>query len=302
MMEEASETASHWFEVALAVRDADVDAATGLLDGLGFGGSEVVELGAGRTELRVSFQARDQADAHASTRELARALGELVALTGIRALDESVWRDDWKRHFDRMTVGRRFEILPPWDSEPAGLSDRIAIVINPGMAFGTGRHETTARCLELLESFVHSGKNVLDLGCGSGILAIAAAKLGATRVLGIDNDPEAVNAANENTAMNGVQNRVEIRLDDGPPGAAAGTFDVVVSNILAEPLAEMAPALTSCVKHTGVLVLSGIESKRRRLVEVAYGRQGWRVTRDVECSGWVSLALERREDVGARNP
>jgi len=289
-----------WFEVALAVRDADVDAATGLLAELGFAGSEVFELGDGTTELRVFLQARDEAAAEAHMRELARTLDAVATPLRIRALDENVWRDDWKRHFDRMAIGLRFEILPPWDSEVAGRSDRISIIINPGMAFGTGRHETTAGCLELMESAVRTGDSVLDLGCGSGILAIAAAKLGAKRVLGIDNDPEAVNAAHENAEMNGVQDRIEVRLGEGPPSAAA-VFDLVVANILAEPLAEMAATLTSCVKPTGVLVLSGIESKRRRLVETAYGHQGWRVTRHIERAGWVSLALEWRRDVGARD-
>ena len=299
MVESAAET-PFWFEVALAVRDADVDAATGLLAELGYAGSEIIELGDGRTEMRVFLQAHDEADAGMRSRELAQALGDVALPLRIRVLDENVWRDDWRRHFDRMTIGRRFEIFPPWDRELAEGSDRIAIIINPGMAFGTGRHETTAACLELLENCLNAGDVVLDLGCGSGILAIAAAKLGAARVLGIDNDPEAINATQENTEMNVVQSLVEVRLGDGPPPTEAA-FDVAVANILAEPLADMAAVLTSCVKRSGVLVLSGIESKRRALVEVAYGRQGWRVTRDVERSGWVSLALERREEVGARD-
>ena len=248
-MGSAAETPS-WFEIALAVPDRDVDATTGMLAELGYEGSEVVELGDGKTEIRVFLQARDEADADEHKLELARSLGDVAVPLRIRALDENLWRDDWKRHFDRMAVGRNFEIFPPWDSELAVRSDRMAIIINPGMAFGTGRHETTASCLELIETCVRAGDAVLDLGCGSGILAIAAAKLGATRVLGIDNDPEAISAAHENTEMNGVENRVRVQLGDGPPRDEAA-FDLAVANILAEPLAEMATTLTSCVKPDG---------------------------------------------------
>jgi ribosomal protein L11 methyltransferase len=292
--------ASSWFEASLAVGDPDVDVVTGMLAELGHDGSELVELNDGTIELRVFFQASDGADAERRVRELANALTGVATLLRIRALDESVWRDDWKRHFDRMTIGRNFEIFPPWDDELAALSQRTAIIINPGMAFGTGRHETTAGCLELLESSVRPGDAVLDLGCGSGILAIAAVKLGAGRVLGIDNDPEAISATHENAESNGVSDKIRIILGDGPP-VGEEPFDLAVANILAEPLAEMASVLTSCVKPEGQLVLSGIESKRRALVEIAYGRESWRVTGAIERGGWVSLALERREDGGERD-
>lgn len=294
MTDTSADDTLSWFELAVAVNESDADLVTDLLAGLGFEGSEIVDLGGARTEMRVFLQAADDVAAAQRAQSVAHALGSTAGVGTPCRLDENVWRDDWKRHFERITVGERFEIFPPWDSAAAVGSKRLAVVINPGMAFGTGRHETTAGCMELLESVVRPGDAVLDLGCGSGILAIAAAKLGARRVLAVDNDSEALNAATENIVMNAVENQVEVFLHEGPPPGGEGAFDVVVANILAEPLAEMAAPLTACVKDAGVLVLSGIESKRRALVEVAYGRQGWRVTRDLDRSGWVSLALQRR--------
>ena len=289
-----------WFEVSLALAREHLDAATVALDEIGFSGSEVVEREGAPSEIRVYVQANDEAAAERVASELQSALARLSPnIASVRALDERVWRDGWKKHFARTKVGRRFEILPPWESDAAS-PDLISIVINPGMAFGTGQHETTAGCLELLEDIVRRGDRVLDLGCGSGILAIAAAKLGAACVLAIDNDPEALNAAHENIVMNRVGEVVRAELHDGPP-VETRTYDVAAANVLAEPLADMAAALTSCVKNNGALVLSGIESERRAVVEVAYGHQGWRVTREFDRSGWVSLELRKHDEIGGRN-
>jgi ribosomal protein L11 methyltransferase len=291
-----------WFEITLALARERLDAATSVLADLGHAGSELVEREGAPSEIRVYVQCDDESDARLRANDLSRALVHLDPEgTSVRALDEQVWRDGWKRHFARTRIGRRLEILPPWEAD-SPTPGAIALVINPGMAFGTGQHETTAGCLELLEDLVSQGDAVLDVGCGSGILAIAAIKLGAANVLAIDNDPEALNATRENIVMNRVAESVVCVLRDGPP-AVERTFNVAVANVLAEPLAEMAAELTSCVKEDGALILSGIESERRPLVESAYGHQGWRVTRDIDRSGWVSLAMRKHhahEDDGAR--
>jgi ribosomal protein L11 methyltransferase len=283
-----------WFEITLVTANDAVDLLTESLAALGHAGSEVHELDGGETELRVFLQAPSEATAADGARRLEAALCSRAALAGLRQLDARVWREDWKRHFERTLLGARFEIFPPWDADAARAMGpgRLALVINPGMAFGTGRHETTAGCMELLETLVRPGDAVLDLGCGSGILAIAALKLGAKRIVAVDNDPDALRATIENAQANDAF-AVEVLLADGPPANLEREFDVAVANILAEPLAEMAPRLTSCVRSSGALVLSGIESQRRALVEVAYSRQDWHVTRDIERSGWVSLALKR---------
>ena len=285
-----------WFEITLELAARDVDAATGLLALAGSTGCEICEVGDELAHVRVhvSCDSHDAARTHASTLVSALARFPARVLT-IEELDERVWREDWRRHFKRTPVGQRLEIVPPWCEQVAG-GDRIAIVINPGLAFGTGQHETTRGCLELMEPLARPGVSFLDLGCGSGILAIAAAKLGAARVVAVDNDPDAIEAVRENTVLNGVKDLVEARLSDGPPSGE--TFDVAVANILAETLAQMATLLTSCVKRSGHLVLSGIESERSPLVEDAFNAEGWRPAQVIERSGWVSLALARRAGEG----
>jgi ribosomal protein L11 methyltransferase len=295
-------TPERWFEISLAVRTRDLDAATGLLAAAGHLGCEIVERGE-LGEIRVHVRADSLGDAQALATALASELPQVRATgsaPGVTEIDERIWREDWKKHFRCTRIGRRLEIVPPWEaqepSQELRIDERIRIVINPGLAFGTGQHETTAGCLALLETHVREGSSVLDVGCGSGILAIAAAKLGAARILAVDNDPEAVNCARENCVLNTMAALVEVRLEDGPPAGEA--FDVVVANILAETLAQMAAPLTSCVKPAGALVLSGIESERRRLVEVVFNAEGWRVAHEIERSGWTTLAFARRRVEG----
>jgi ribosomal protein L11 methyltransferase len=292
-----AQVSTRWFEISLELYARDVDAATGLLALAGFTASEVADAGGERAYVRVHVRCDSAPAAHARADALLSALGRVDAhVAAVEEIDERVWREDWKRHFKRTAIGRRLEIFPPW-CEPERNADRIAIVINPGLAFGTGQHETTAGCLELLETLVRPGTSVLDVGCGSGILAIAAAKLGAARIVAIDNDPEALKAVRENTVLNRVESLIDAMVGDGPPSGEA--FDVIVANILAETLVEMAAALTSCVKPSGALVLSGIESERAALVENAFDAEGWRPVRKIERSGWVSLALARHGGEGA---
>jgi ribosomal protein L11 methyltransferase len=288
-----------WYEIVLSVAPLDLDAASGLLASAGHPSCEIVERAGSASEIHVYVQCGDDLRARSHARELRDVLRPLDAdASVVGEVPERIWREDWKRHFARTRIARRLEIVPPWESAVPGEPGRIVVVINPGQAFGTGQHQTTAACLELLERLMKPGDAVLDLGCGSGILAIAAAKLGAGRVLAIDNDPEAVNAIRENTVLNAVQALIDARLGDGPAGAEG--FDLAIANILADTLVAMAADLTSCVKPDGVLVLSGIESEQRPLVEVAFSDRGWQVVHDIERSGWVSLALARGAGDGGR--
>jgi len=283
----------------MRVAAADADAATGALAEHGFDSCELREHARDQTDVVIYVEAVDAGEAEDRGRSLVQALP--VAALGpplVCEHDEDVWREGWKRHFARTAIGRRFEVVPPWESPTPLEPGRITLIIHPGMAFGTGHHETTAGCLELLEDVVRPGDVVADVGCGSGILAIAAAKLGATLALAIDNDPEAVNAAHDNIVRNQVIDHVRVVLADGPPladesGRAEG-FDIVVANILAETLASMRERLTSCVKVGGAIVLSGIESSRRPLVEVEFGNASWEKLRTLERAGWSTLSLRRR--------
>jgi len=208
-----------WFEIALPVPAELIDEAAALLDFAGFDGVEVRERGDTADVVVVveTGDSPDEIDQKAATAQ------DAVAILGagvpcITALDPKVWTENWKQHFARRTFAGRIEVRPPWEKATENDTDLLSIVINPGMAFGTGLHETTAGCLELLVEEMKPGLVVADVGCGSGILAIAAARLGAADVLATDVDPLAVEATNENIEANGVGCTVHVELEPGEVG------------------------------------------------------------------------------------
>lgn len=176
------------------------------------------------------------------------------------------WHERWKASIAPVTVGA-VTIVPPWLS---GGDARIAIEIEPGQAFGTGHHETTTGCLAALQELDLAGRSVLDVGTGSGVLAIAAARLGARRVVGVDTDPLAVEAAGVNAARNGV----EIAVGHGSVEAAEGVFDVVVANLDTTTLSGLAGALVARIARPGTLVASGVSVERRAEAEAAFAAAG----------------------------
>jgi ribosomal protein L11 methyltransferase len=173
-----------------------------------------------------------------------------------RRLPEERWRDSWKRHFRPQRIGRRLLVRPSGATYRATAGDTV-IEIDPGMAFGTGQHPTTAMCLRALEERVREGDEVLDLGTGSGILAIAAGKLGARRVVALDIDPQAVKAARENAAANGVGDVVEVREATLPESMAGERFDLIVANISGLTLERLAASLAGTLRDGGALIVSG---------------------------------------------
>lgn len=191
--------------------------------------------------------------------DIATLLAQACAAGGLKALP--VWRVDevaeqnWvhltQSQFDPIRVSERLWIVPSWHEVPDPAA--VNLILDPGMAFGTGSHPTTRLCLEWLESHVAAGVTLLDYGCGSGILAIAAARLGAGRVAGVDIDPQAVAAAHVNAERNGV---TALFADSAQP--VDGEYDLVVANILANPLRVLAPAICAHVRSGGRLALSGI--------------------------------------------
>jgi ribosomal protein L11 methyltransferase len=205
----------HWYEIALPVEAGLVDEAAALLDFAGFGGVEIRERGDECDVVVVVETNGEDAAIRARASEAHDAVAILHAgPPKIAELDPKVWTENWKKHFARRTFADRIEVRPPWEEPGAPLS----IVINPGMAFGTGLHETTAGCLELLVEEINPGARVADVGCGSGILAIAAARLGAADVLATDVDPLAVEATQENIESNGVAAVVRVELEPGEIG------------------------------------------------------------------------------------
>lgn len=192
------------------------------------------------------------ADAHALLAAAGAAIGlDEVPAFSIETVEEQNWVQLTQSQFDPIRVSERLWIVPSWHESPDPAA--VNLILDPGMAFGTGSHPTTRLCLEWLERTVSADCTVLDYGCGSGILAIAAARLGAGRVAGVDIDPQAVEAARANAERNGV---TALFADSAQP--VAGEYDLVVANILSNPLRVLAPAICAHVRSGGRLALSGI--------------------------------------------
>lgn len=172
----------------------------------------------------------------------------------VEQVEDKDWEREWMDNFHPMQFGRRLWICPSWREVPD--PQAVNVMLDPGLAFGTGTHPTTALCLEWLDNLDLTGKTVIDFGCGSGILAIAAIKLGAAKVIGIDIDPQALLASKDNAARNGVEDQIEVYLPKDQPEDLVA--DVVVANILAGPLRELSPIIKGLLKPGGQLAMSGI--------------------------------------------
>ena len=219
----------------------------------------------------------------------------------ISLLREEDWANNWKQYFKPARIGKRLVIKPTWETFSPEPGDLI-IELDPGMAFGTGTHATTRLCLEALEQLFSGegpwGKDrgptpttVLDVGTGSGILAIAAVKLGGRRIVGLDIDPRAVEVARENLLLNGVDHKVE--LGTTPLTEVEGTFDVVLANILAEELVRLATPLVSRLVPGGTLVLSGILTEREEFVLSGFAGHGVTLIATTRHDEWSCLCYRR---------
>ncbi|WP_085300463.1 50S ribosomal protein L11 methyltransferase [Cognaticolwellia mytili] len=184
----------------------------------------------------------------------------------LEQLEDKDWEREWMDNFHPMKFGQRLWICPSWRDVPDPTA--VNVMLDPGLAFGTGTHPTTALCLTWLDSLDLKGKTVVDFGCGSGILSLAALKLGAKKVIGIDIDPQALQASLENAKRNQCEDRLALFLPKDQPKFKA---DVVVANILAGPLRELAPVIIEYVAQTGLLALSGVLEEQAEQLQEIYG-------------------------------
>lgn len=216
--------------------------------------------------------------------------------TSLQVREETVndadWESAWKEFFKPVRTADYMVVKPTWvdfDAEPG----QIVIEIDPGMAFGTGNHETTRLCLAMLEKFVHEGETVVDVGCGSGVLALAAAKIGAGKVYALDADPMAVEVTRENAAVNGVENTVDAMrsdlLSDLPQGVTA---DMVVCNIIADVIIRLVPQLPDVLRENGMFLCSGIIRERVPDVIDALNEANMRVISAASAGEWAALACK----------
>lgn len=213
-----------------------------------------------------------------------------LAALGVQRIEseplvEVDWENDWKKFFKPRRIGENFVVRPTWEEFDAQPNDRV-IVLDPGQAFGTGDHPTTRNCLAYLEKYVTPGLGVLDLGCGSGILAVGAKMLGAGRVLAIDIDPISVEVAKENFALNSVE--VDSAVGDVLELGLEKEWDIVVSNIISATLINLAPDAAYALKPGGRWIVSGIITQNWADVKKAAEKQSLTYIEHVEEDGWVA--------------
>jgi ribosomal protein L11 methyltransferase len=220
-----------------------------------------------------------------------RLVAQLTPMSPLRqrVIKEQDWESAWKEHFHPLRVGLRLVVCPTWRVHAPAESD-VVILLDPGMAFGTGHHPTTRTCLETLERLVRPDDRILDVGCGSGILSIAAVKLGACFALGLEIDPTAARAAQENVRTNGLDSSVNIAQGTLPsPLAPDGGFEIVVANISARVVTDMAHHLVEAMAPGGRLIASGIIDDRSDEVVTALERSGAKIDERLIDGDWVAL-------------
>lgn len=244
---------------------------------------------------RVKFYLEDSEDGRCETRRLESALGTEL---NMRTIKEEDWASNWKAYYRPMEIGRKLIILPSWELEPSG--ERVIVRLDPGLIFGTGSHPTTKLCLEALEENVKHGDNVLDLGCGSGILGITSVLLGATHVTGCDIDELAPKIARENAALNGVgEDRFKVHrgdiLADGKLRAGISTekYDIILANIVADVIIALAPTAIQWLSEDGIFICSGIIGGRQDEVRQKLLDTGCRIIEEISDSGWYGYICTR---------
>ena len=240
---------------------------------------------------RVTFYLSDDPDGQRQLADIEKMAAALPRAHLSRAtVRDADWENNWKQFYKPMEIGERLLVIPEW--EQAGTSGRVELRLNPGLTFGTGSHATTRLCLTALESRIHGGEKVLDLGCGSGILSIAALRLGADSAFACDIDEKCIDVAYENAALNGIgKKQLTVRQGDatkeGALRDAIGTgYDVVVANIVADVIISLAPQVRHFLKEDGWFLTSGIIDDRADEVAAALVAAGWNIVESCTSEGW----------------
>ncbi len=206
-------------------------------------------------------------------------------------VEQEDWQNAWKKYYHAMDIGKRLAIVPGWEEYE---TDRTVITMDPGMAFGTGTHETTSLCLEVLDERVRGGERVLDIGTGSGILAIAALRLGAACAEGVDIDPMCVRTAGENAQRNGVQDRFTVLVGD-LSDKASGVYNIITANIVAAAILSLAPHVPALMAPGALFVASGIIDTRKEEVLAGLRGAGLDPFEVREKRGWVCIVCRKKE-------
>lgn len=310
---------SMWLEIILNARSEELDEISATLIANGVPGLAVEEEEEFRTFLeenrqywdyvddelmeqmkgvsRIKFYVTDDEDGQKQLRQYLRGIDLPYTAVQLREYD---WAHSWQKYYRPLAIGKKLYIIPEWERDTAQVPEGCTtLLMNPGLTFGTGSHASTQLCLEGIEDYVVPGHPVLDLGCGSGILAIAALRLGASHATGVDIDPKAVDVAYENAALNGI-GKDRCRFLAGNVIAdqslvaelAQAQAPLVLANIVADVIIPLAPVVPQLLAEGGTFLCSGIIDKRGDEVAAALEASGLRVIRRLEKNGWIALAAQ----------
>ncbi len=312
----------NWLELTIDTTPAGIDRVSMLLEDLGITGLVIDEEGDFHDFLehnrqywdyvdeallqekkgvcRITFYLEDSAAGYAALAQVRTALSALKAQHSEYApltltsgnLCDADWENNWKQFYKPMEIGERLIVVPEW--EQANTQGRIPLVLNPGLTFGTGSHATTQLCLTALEKAVRGGEKVLDLGCGSGILSIAALKLGASTAVAVDIDDKCLDVAYENAALNGIGKDTytvkvgDVLGDEAMRGSLGGGYDIVLANIVADVIIGLAPMVRSLLAPGGLFLCSGIIDDRAEEVADKLREAGLVIEETRSAEGWFA--------------
>jgi ribosomal protein L11 methyltransferase len=306
-----------WTEIRIKTTEEACDAVSEMLTTIGAGGVVIEDpneirrhlesldspdyadqsildpLGSDVTVKAYFDQERDPGELAAEIRERLKTISRFLYVgkgsTEYETVDDEDWSESWKKHYKPFHISKSVVVKPSWE-EYAAIDGDIIIELDPGMAFGTGTHETTRLCAQLLESYVKKGDHVVDVGCGTGILSIIAYKLGASRVDAVDIDETAVRTAKENCAVNGAEHGVSVRrgvLSDLPRVKA----DIVAANIIADVIIDLSGIVGGYLEEGGILIVSGIIRDRKQEVIKVYDGKGFELAEMREMGEWVAMVF-----------
>ena len=311
-----------WLELHLDTSPAGIEPASGLLSAYGIDSLMIDEEGdfksflennhqywdyvdedlmrSMRGKSRITFYLEDSAEGMNTLAQLRIGLSAFKKqhpeyaplLLGMENVEDADWESNWKQFYKPMEIGERLLVVPEW--EEAGDDGRVKLILNPGLTFGTGSHATTRLCLTALEKHICGGEKVLDLGCGSGILSIAALLLGAKDAFACDIDDKCVGVAYENAALNGIgKEHYTVRAGDvlsdrGLQKEFGGDYDLIVANIVADVIIALAPQVRGMLKAGGLFLCSGIIDDRAEEVREKLVEAGWTIEETRSGEGWFS--------------
>ena len=311
-----------WLELHLDTSPAGIEPASGLLSAYGIDSLMIDEEGdfknflennhqywdyvdedlmrSMRGKSRITFYLEDSAEGMNTLAQLRIGLSAFKKqhpeyaplLLGMENVEDADWENNWKQFYKPMEIGERLLVVPEW--EEAGDDGRVKLILNPGLTFGTGSHATTRLCLTALEKHICGGEKVLDLGCGSGILSIAALLLGAKDAFACDIDDKCVGVAYENAALNGIgKGHYTVRAGDvlsdrGLQKEFGGDYDLIVANIVADVIIALAPQVRGLLKAGGLFLCSGIIDDRAEEVREKLVEAGWTIEETRSGEGWFS--------------